>query len=212
MAGSSGVYEALNALSHAALAAKVGLSTRAVSHKIGRGMTPMQIAKQAAERKKLRDAGQKAHGDRGASQVGVKKRRGQHRGKQGGKTGRPIGSTVANGAKSRAPHRKENFNDANLRKEVALANLRELEEAKVRGELIPAMYVVNWMASATMRCRDIFMGLRDLADRIRQEADPIAAQMMVDQEVQRGLEELERFMERVTRQIMRGSRVKDEAA
>jgi hypothetical protein len=44
-----------------------------------------------------------------------------------------------------------------------------------------------------IKAQDVWSGSSDLADRIKQEPDAIAAQQLIDNEVRRGLEELEKF-------------------
>ena len=202
-------------VSYAELAREVGLTASAVSYKIRRGMSVDEIRREGARRELARSNGT-LKGK--AAQAGVPKS--VYAARKAG-IEPPLGSSAHPGAATghrKAAKPEEELYDAQTRKDIALANLKELEEAKLRSELVPVAHVVNFMASAVMRCRDIFSGLRDLSDRIRQEADPIAAQLMVDAEVQRGLEELVRFCEKMGRQVAAGQGVgamgkaKDQAA
>ena len=89
----------------------------------------------------------------------------------------------------------ETYASAQTRKEIAMANLRELEVLERRGELVPIAQVSVWLGGCVNKARDVWVGLRDLADRIRQEPDVVSAQQLIDAEIRRGLEELEKFGE-----------------
>lgn len=201
-------------VSYAELAREVGLTASAVSYKIRRGMSVDAIRREGARRELARANGT-LKGK--AAQAGVPKsvyaaRRAMVVKGSGVSAGAPLDPS-AKPAKGQQGHRRvaelpeEELHNAQTRKEIALANLKELEEAQKRAELIPVAQVNNWMASAIMRARDIWSGLRDLSDRIRQEADAISAQLMVDAEMRRGFEELERFCEKMSRQVAQGEGV-----
>jgi len=196
-------------MTQANIAKKAGLTRQAISYKVKRGMTHAEIIAQAKERKGLAAKGQRNKADKGAHLHGVKK--GKHSAK---KRGRPAGSLGA--VAKEAQEAKESFNSASLRKEVALANLKEIEEAQKRGELISVEMARNYMTSMVVRARDCWMGIADLTDRIRQEPDGIVARQLVEKEVRRGLEELEKFMTVVAHKMVGSgtpqSQQKEEAA
>ena len=92
---------------------------------------------------------------------------------------------------SAAPGAPENFTDAQTRKEIALANLRELEYKVKAGELIQLANVNEWLSTMILRSRDVLLRIApELKDKLAQEQDPINVELMIDLEVRRALQEL----------------------
>jgi hypothetical protein len=85
----------------------------------------------------------------------------------------------------------ETFFQAQLRKEVALAGLRELELAKKRGELVMVDEVRSAVASMILNARDILLRMpAQLRDQLAQETDAIRCEELVRDEVHRALNQL----------------------
>ena len=97
-------------------------------------------------------------------------------------------------AKSKKKKAEETFIDAQRRKEIALANLREQELAIKAGELAPISEINNHVAGMILRSRDILLRIGpELRDRLAQESDAITIQKMIDAEVFRALAALSEF-------------------
>lgn len=173
------------------LAEQIGLTYEAVRLKRKKGMTDAAIIKQAEARQKLQDSGGKNTSDKGGQQAGVAKS--FYAARAAELKPKVEASVVVPLIKGKRPEPDEQMFNAQWRKEIALADLKDLEVAQKRGELIPIVQVQSWVVNCIVRAREVWMGLRDLADRIRQEPDVIKAQQLVDDEVRRGLEELEKF-------------------
>lgn len=185
-------------VTYAELAREVGLTSAAISYKIRRGMSVDAIRKEGLRNKAAREAGV-ATGK--AKQGGVPKsfyaakRAAATAEKQGQGQKQKMKVTVpaADGAGDEDISSGESLFDAQTRKERALANLKELEEAQKRGELVSLAAVTTWMSGLIVRARDAWFGIEELADRIRQEQDVVKARKLIRDEVVRGLEELEKF-------------------
>lgn len=178
-------------MTNADLARKVGLTPQAISTKKKNGWTEAKIIEQAEVRKRLKEAGGKNTSDKGAHQAGVPKS--FYAARAAELKPRVEVAVVTPLVKGKRPEPDEQMFNAQWRKEIALADLKDLEVAQKRGELVPIVQVQSWITNCIVRAREVWMGLRDLADRIRQEPDVIKAQQLVDDEVRRGLEELEKF-------------------
>ena len=88
----------------------------------------------------------------------------------------------------------ESFNQAQRRKEVAIADLRELELKQKRGELVPVSDVNAFVSGMVVRARDILLRVApELRDRLAVCSDPIECEAMVTDEVYRALRELSEF-------------------
>jgi hypothetical protein len=88
----------------------------------------------------------------------------------------------------------ETYFDAQRRKEVALANLREQELATKAAHLVPIAEVNVFVASMILRSRDILLRIApELCDYLAQETDPIKIQKLIDAEVHRALAALSEF-------------------
>ena len=88
----------------------------------------------------------------------------------------------------------ETFSEAARRKEVALADLRELELSVKRGELAPVAEVNAFVSSMILRARDIFTRLApELRDRLAKETDPIRIHQLIEAETTRALTQLSQF-------------------
>jgi hypothetical protein len=88
----------------------------------------------------------------------------------------------------------ESFNQAQRRKEVAIADLRELELKQKRGELVPVSDVNAFVSGMIVRARDILLRLApELRDRLATCTDPLECEGMVTDEVYRALRELSEY-------------------
>ena len=88
----------------------------------------------------------------------------------------------------------ETLTDAARRKEIALADLRELELAQKRGELVDLAEINAWVAGMIMRARDILMQLSgETRDRLARQKDPVKVGEVIDKEVRRALRELAEY-------------------
>jgi hypothetical protein len=88
----------------------------------------------------------------------------------------------------------ETFLSAKRRKEIALADQRELELKQMAGDLVSIDDVNHWVASMILRARDILIRIgTEHRDRLAQETDPIKVQEVIDAEVHRALRELAEF-------------------
>ena len=82
----------------------------------------------------------------------------------------------------------ESYNEALRREKIAAANIREIQEEKQRGELVPIVHVNAWFAGVVVKVRE--MGLRigpELADRLALTTEPGKCAEMVSVEVRRML-------------------------
>lgn len=88
----------------------------------------------------------------------------------------------------------ETFYEAQRRKEVAQASLREVELAQKRGELVPISDVNVWVAGMILRSRDILLRIApELRDSLALQSDPIKCQELIDAEIHRALSALAEF-------------------
>jgi hypothetical protein len=88
----------------------------------------------------------------------------------------------------------ETLFEAQRRKEIALADLRELELAVKRGELAPVAEVNAFVSSMILRARDIVSRIApELRDRLAKETDPIRIQELIEVETTRALTQLSQF-------------------
>jgi hypothetical protein len=93
--------------------------------------------------------------------------------------------------------RGETLVQAQLRKEQALANLRELEVAQKRGELAPVGVLNVFMGGQIIKARDALMRIgQELCDRLAFASAPADCRRMIDDEVRRALGDLSLFGER----------------
>jgi hypothetical protein len=79
------------------------------------------------------------------------------------------------------------FLAAQIRKETAIAEQREIELAVSRGELIPTYQVQTCVTNAFSAIRDITLRVGELADRLAIESDPHKCRAMIVEEVTRAL-------------------------
>jgi hypothetical protein len=88
----------------------------------------------------------------------------------------------------------EQFVDAQRRKESALADLRELELAEKRGELLNASEVSTAIHELISTAKSKLLLLGDeLGDRLAAESDPIRCREMVNAEVRSALTALSKY-------------------
>jgi hypothetical protein len=86
------------------------------------------------------------------------------------------------------------FTEAQRRKETALAELRELELAKARGEVAPTKEINQYVATMILRAREILLRMpAELSDRVAQTSDPIECKRLLEAEIHRALRQLAEF-------------------
>jgi hypothetical protein len=91
--------------------------------------------------------------------------------------------------KKKAPG--EVFLEAQRRKEVALADLRELELSQKRGELVDRNEANTFIGTMILKARDILLRIApELKDRLATETDPIEIENLIDGEVRQALQKL----------------------
>jgi hypothetical protein len=84
--------------------------------------------------------------------------------------------------------------EAKRRKELALAQLNELELAQKKSELISFADVNHFESTNIIRARDILLRIApELRDRLAAETDPIKCGEIIDAEIYRALSELKVF-------------------
>lgn len=93
-----------------------------------------------------------------------------------------------------SPPRDETFAEAQRRKESALADLRELELAEKRRELLNASEISTAVHEliATAKSRLLLIG-DELGDRLAAESNPVRCRELVTDEVRRALSELSQY-------------------
>jgi hypothetical protein len=86
------------------------------------------------------------------------------------------------------------YTEAQRRKEMALAELRELDLAKARGEVASTVEVNQYVATMILRAREILLRMAaELGDRVAQTSDPIECRRLIETEVHRALRQLAEF-------------------
>ncbi|HEY4359415.1 MAG TPA: hypothetical protein VGN17_00500 [Bryobacteraceae bacterium] len=89
---------------------------------------------------------------------------------------------------------EETFYEAQRRKEIALASLRELELQVKQGDLAPIAEVNAWVAGMIVEARNILLRIApDLRDRLAIETDPAAIDRLIAAEVDRALAALAQY-------------------
>jgi len=82
----------------------------------------------------------------------------------------------------------ESYPDAQRRKEIALANERELRVSVMRKDLVPKQELESWYSGLVVKARDILLRIGpELRDRLAACVDPVKCEGMVDDEVRRAL-------------------------
>jgi hypothetical protein len=88
----------------------------------------------------------------------------------------------------------ETFNEAQTRKEIALANLRELEEAEKRRSLLSAEVVRDAVNGMVMGARSKLLVIGDeLADKMAATSDPVKCRELMDERINQALSELAEY-------------------
>jgi terminase small subunit / prophage DNA-packing protein len=88
----------------------------------------------------------------------------------------------------------KSLQESQRRKELALAELRELELAKAKGELAPVKELNQHFATGILRARDILLRIpAELADRLAQTSDPIEVKNLLRAEIHRALKQLSEY-------------------
>jgi hypothetical protein len=81
-----------------------------------------------------------------------------------------------------------------LRKEQALADLRQFEVQAKRGEVASVAVLNSFMAGQILKARDSLMRLGpELCDRLAAASSPVTCQQMIDEEIRRALSGLVLF-------------------
>jgi hypothetical protein len=182
----------------AALSREVGLSTSRITKRLKAGETPEQIrasvkargimrgGRKGAGTKKLRE---QAHIDQAAAvgKVYVPARAGKRAQLFDAK-----GSTSAADSPEHTlfppPEPMESELDARRRKEIALANERELLVAQRAGALVTVATVNQWFAGSILKARDMLLRIGgELAEKLAAEETPANCKAIVDGEVSRAL-------------------------
>jgi hypothetical protein len=140
-----------------------GISRQRVSQLLMQGRTPQEIIESVHQRK---------HSERAAA-----KEQQTFAASRGNRKGEPL----------------EPFSSSQRRRSTAIADRAELEMRVRQGELLPVSQVNVWLGGCIIKAREIWLGIPSLVPQIRQCDDPIAAQRLVDDEIRRGLLELEKF-------------------
>jgi hypothetical protein len=182
----------------AELARQLGLSKTTISRRLNAGETMAQIAavpsrggrdvkgRRGPGTKKLRE---KAHIDQAAAlgKVYVPAR--------AGKRAQIIDAKSSASAACSPEHTlfpppepMESELDARRRKEIALANERELLVAQRAGALVPIATVNQWFAESILKARDMLLRMGgELAEKLAAEEAPAQCKAIVDAEVSRAL-------------------------
>jgi hypothetical protein len=88
----------------------------------------------------------------------------------------------------------ESYAAAQARKEVALANIREIEVSVKRRELVPIGKINVFVAGMIIKAREELLRIGpELRDRLAQEADPIACEQLVAARIQAALNVLAEY-------------------
>jgi hypothetical protein len=151
------------------LARRVGVSGHLVSRKRRQGKSDEQITREAQLRANL---------------LRIQ-----------GKSGKAVSIAPTSDWKRRTQEEDvEDFASAQARKEVALANLRELEEAEKRRNLLPADEVRDAVNGMVIGARAKLLVIGDeLADKLASTSNAIKCREMVDERVAQALAELTEY-------------------
>ena len=89
---------------------------------------------------------------------------------------------------------REPYHDAITRKEIALANIREIEEAEKRDALVPLAEINAHVAGMIIRARDVLTRMGgELRDSLASETDPIKCEALINAETNQALRELREY-------------------
>jgi len=89
---------------------------------------------------------------------------------------------------------KTSANEARRRKECALAELREMEVRKRRGDLVELTPVNAYIGGIILRAAEVLDRIPDeLADRLAQTSDPVACKELLRRELNRARGELAEY-------------------
>ena len=81
--------------------------------------------------------------------------------------------------------------DAERRKEIALADLRELELQAKRGELVDLAAINVYISGMVIRARDLLLSLPgELSDQLADESDAVRVKKTMAAEIERSLRDL----------------------
>jgi phage terminase Nu1 subunit (DNA packaging protein) len=88
----------------------------------------------------------------------------------------------------------ETLADAQRRKEVALADMRELDAQKAKGEVLDTEEVRNAVSGMIMACRAKLLALAgEICDKIAATSDPITVRELLDERIRQALAELAEY-------------------
>jgi hypothetical protein len=85
------------------------------------------------------------------------------------------------------------FSVSEAKKEFLLAELREVQLMKERGQLIPLAYVRTWASTFLLEGRDILIqGIGELSDALALEDSPVRCEMILRRWTERTMEKFHR--------------------
>ena len=88
----------------------------------------------------------------------------------------------------------ESLAQSQARKEKAIADRREIEVEKMRGELAPIGEINAWISGMITKARDVLLRMPgELRDRLAQETDAVKVDQLLSAEINRALGELAEF-------------------
>jgi hypothetical protein len=196
-----------------ALAREVGLAEPTVTIKLNRGMTPDQIREQQAVKRRVGKAGltDQENGKSTGKKTGKEDsgfRSYSPSNPKAGKMKEPTAVVAPSPAPPLVPpptkvvaevgpdtvKQRESFYEARERKEIALANEKELMVMMRRGDVAPIVQVNAWFSGCIIKARDILLRMGpELRDRLAAEVDPVECEKLILAEIERALEAMRLF-------------------
>lgn len=85
----------------------------------------------------------------------------------------------------------EDFASAQTRKEIAMADAREMQNAIQAGSLVSRAQMADWFAAGIVQAKDVLLKLEELGDVFAQELDPAVIRTTLRTEVTAALARLE---------------------
>ena len=173
------------------IARDTGYSQTWVSQMFKSGLTEKQIR----DRAKARDSGGKTTVAKG---TGLAAPRAGTRGGQ--KPGADTGHAMIAANRERAVRGKtgETMLDVSLRKEIAIADQRELELQVRRNEMVPRHMMREWIAEAFVGAKDTLLKIApELKDRLAAESDPVRIEAIIQGEVETALRHVSELLRRL---------------
>lgn len=173
----AGAVGAVHGIGGNALAKETGFAQAYVSRMLKKGHSPESIRQRAISRQ------QKTGGVvvPNAAATAVHRSTFQHSSQVGklgpGRVSRKIGN--------------EDLASATLRKEIAMADAREMANAIQAGSLVSRAQMADWFAAGIVGAKDDLLKLEELGDAFAQELDPAVIRMTIRREVESALARLE---------------------